>query len=781
MEEKTLNVLEFDKVLEKVEGFARAGITKEKIRALRPDTDYLDIEEELDYTDQMIKTIAKLGRLDIYGLYDFSEIISYVRKKGVLEPADLLKVGDFLRLCSYLKEYGEGVEEERIKNLFDRLLPENYIKNEIERSILSEEEIADDASGQLRSIRRKIVRKEEEVKNKLKSYVTSSRYDDTLQDKLITIRDGRYVLPVKVEKKNNLRGIVHDKSASGSTIFVEPNAVIELNNQLSDLLLEEEAEIRRILDRLSRLVEGFDQEILEDQKLVSRLDFLQAKASFALENEYTRPTLTEERIIDLKEARHPLLKGRVVPIDVKIGGSYTTLIITGPNTGGKTVSLKTVGLISAMAQAGLFIPCAEGSSLTIFDNIFVDIGDLQSIEMSLSSFSASLTNIVDILDKVDEKSMVLLDEIGSGTDPVEGSALAISILDHLTQRGILTFATTHYSELKYYAIENPKVMNASVQFNVETLSPTYKLIIGSPGKSNAFEISRRLGLKGEILSRAQEIMGEDEKNLENILGQMEEKNLALEEKNKEIDSYKRDIEIYKDRLSQKERELAEREEKILEDAQKKANQILDEANEKSQDMLKEAKKSLKANTSGLDRSLNNIRNIYKTSRKEDESENLGGKTVKGHPKTLKAGEVVYLAGLKEKAIVLEGPDQKGNIKVQMGILKMDTNIKKVVKLDEEDPSQKQVKQVYNAKKAMGISPKIDLRGQRYDEAMRNVDKYLDDALLANLDFVTIIHGKGTGALRAGINEMLKTDKRVKSFRPGNDKEGGFGVTVVSFK
>ncbi|WP_297688097.1 endonuclease MutS2 [uncultured Anaerococcus sp.] len=780
MQKKSLEVLEYPKILERLAKMARSSITKDKILKLMPSTDIDYLKDELEKTAAMAKIISRNGNIDIFGLYDFTEIIGYVRRNGILEPADLLKVLSLLRVSEYLKDYGKNIEDTYLLDIFDRISTNEFLKDEIDRSIINEEEIADNASRELLNIRRSKARKESEIKNKLNSYVTSPRYEDALQDKVVSVRDGRYVVPIKTNKRAVINGIVHDKSASGNTLFIEPAAIVELNNQYKDLELKEEAEIRRILDRLSRFTEKFDQEILENQKLIGRIDFLQAKAKFGLENDYSIPRLNDQKIINIKEARHPLLPGRVVPIDVAIGGDYTTLIITGPNTGGKTVSLKTVGLISLMAQTGLFIPAEEGSMLNVFDDIFLDIGDKQSIEMSLSTFSASLTNIVDILNKVTSNSLVLLDEIGSGTDPIEGAALAISILSHLTENEVMTFATTHYSELKYYAMENEKVMNASVEFDVETLSPTYKLEIGTPGKSNAFEISKRLGLSEKILAKAKSLLGEDTQNINKILEEIEDDKAEIEAKNRQIENYRREIQSIKDKLRNKSKELDKQKEEIIKKAEEKANQILDKANKESQAMLKEAKRSKNANTSDIDRSLNKIRNKYKDSYIANESEGLRLKKSKDIPDELKEGDMVIVEGLGQEAQVIEAPDSKGNIKLQMGILKMDSNIKNVRKIKKDKQTEKNIEKVYSVKKAMHISATLDLRGQRYDEAMRNVDKYLDDAMLAGLSQAKIIHGKGTGALIKGVSEILKTDKRVASYRFGDDKEGGYGVTIVKF-
>ena len=780
MQERTLEVLEYEKILEKVASQARSSVIKNKILNLAPMTDADEIKEELENTAQMVGVISRFGNIDLFGLYDFTSMIGYVRKRGILEPYELLQVNDLLRVSEYLKNYGKDIEEVYIKDLFSRISTNDFIKKEIERSIISEDEIADNASSELRNIRRQKARKEADIKAKLNSYISSDRYDDALQDKVVSIRDGRYVVPVKTNKKSVIGGIIHDKSSSGNTIFVEPAAIVELNNQLKDLELKEEDEIRRILDRLSRFVEKFDVEILENQKLIGRIDFLSAKAKFAINNEYTKPKITTDKIIKLNQARHPLLTGKVVPIDVTIGGDYKTLIITGPNTGGKTVSLKTVGLISLMAQTGFYISAEENSIVNVFDDIFVDIGDTQSLEMSLSTFSASLTKIVGITENASPNSLVLLDELGSGTDPSEGAALAISILDYLRKKEIMTFATTHYSELKYYAVETDGVMNASVEFDVNTLSPTYKLKIGTPGKSNAFEISRRLGLDESILKSAQNLLGEDTKNVNKILDEIEESKEEIQAKNAEIDRYKLQIQKAKRDLEEKSKEVEKQRAAIIIQAEDKANEILEKANTESQEMLKEAKKSKNANTSDIDRSLNNIRNKYKSSKIERKQKGLRIGKSDDAPEDLKLGDIVIIEGINERAEVISEPDNKGNIKLQMGILKMDSNIKNVTKIEGDSKTEKNIQKVYNAKKAMNISPTLDLRGQRYDDAMRNLDKYLDDAMLAGISKAKIIHGKGTGALINGVTENLKNDKRIADFRLGDDKEGGYGVTIVSF-
>lgn len=778
MQEESLKILEFDKILENLQNKARSNIVKEELGKIRPSTDIYFINKELDYTKDMIDTMEETGNFDIFGLYDFNDIIVYIRKKGILTPQELLKVADFLRVSEYLKEFYPKIEKESIKDLFYRLDTNEFLRKEIERSIISDDEINDNASSNLRSIRRRKDRKEEEIKQKLNYYKQSSKFDDILQDRVVTIRDGRYVVPVRSEKKQSLKGIIHDRSQSGQTIFVEPIAIVELNNDLRDLELKEQEEIRRILDRLSRLTEAFDVEILNNQDIITRIDYLQSKAKFAIENEYTMPIVNNDKIIDLKNARHPLLGENVVPINVKIGKDYTTLIITGPNTGGKTVSLKTVGLLTVMAQSGLYIPADKNSVINAFDDVFLDIGDTQSIEMSLSTFSASLTNIVKILRNASENSLILLDEIGAGTDPSEGAALAISILEYIKKRGILTFATTHYSELKYYAVEEDKVMNASVEFDVDTLSPTYKLIIGTPGKSNAFEISERLGLNLEILENAKSLMGDDDRNINKILQKIEDNRKEIESKNKEIQIYKDKLEKESKILDQKIKILEDKRDEIIKLAEQKAQKILDKAKDQSDQMLKTAKKTRNANISDIDRSLNDIRNTYKNSTKGFKKETINlNKKSKNAPTKLKKGDIVIVEGLGDKAEVISEPNENGDIVVQMGILKMNSNIKNVTKLKQESDAKKNVKKFYNMRKTMNISPTIDVRGQRVDEAINNISKYLDDAMLSGLKEVTIIHGKGTGALRKSINDFLENNRYIKSKRVGNDKEGGFGVTV----
>lgn len=778
MQEESLKILEFDKILENLQNKARSNIVKEELGKIRPSTDIYFINKELDYTKDMIDTMEETGNFDIFGLYDFNDIIVYIRKKGILTPQELLKVADFLRVSEYLKEFYPKIEKESIKDLFYRLDTNEFLRKEIERSIISDDEINDNASSNLRSIRRRKDRKEEEIKQKLNYYKQSSKFDDILQDRVVTIRDGRYVVPVRSEKKQSLKGIIHDRSQSGQTIFVEPIAIVELNNDLRDLELKEQEEIRRILDRLSRLTEAFDVEILNNQDIITRIDYLQSKAKFAIENEYTMPIVNNDKIIDLKNARHPLLGENVVPINVKIGKDYTTLIITGPNTGGKTVSLKTVGLLTVMAQSGLYIPADKNSVINVFDDVFLDIGDTQSIEMSLSTFSASLTNIVKILRNASENSLILLDEIGAGTDPSEGAALAISILEYIKKRGILTFATTHYSELKYYAVEEDKVMNASVEFDVDTLSPTYKLIIGTPGKSNAFEISERLGLNLEILENAKSLMGDDDRNINKILQKIEDNRKEIESKNKEIQIYKDKLEKESKILDQKIKILEDKRDEIIKLAEQKAQKILDKAKDQSDQMLKTAKKTRNANISDIDRSLNDIRNTYKNSTKGFKKETINlNKKSKNAPTKLKKGDIVIVEGLGDKAEVISEPNENGDIVVQMGILKMNSNIKNVTKLKQESDAKKNVKKFYNMRKTMNISPTIDVRGQKVDEAINNISKYLDDAMLSGLKEVTIIHGKGTGALRKSINDFLENNRYIKSKRVGNDKEGGFGVTV----
>lgn len=778
MQKKTLEVLEYNKILDKLKKYAKSNIVKKQISKFKPFNEKEKIQKELDNTSMMISTIKKIGHLDLFGIYDFSDILVYVEKRGILTPKDLIKISSNLRSVSYLKSMENNIEEEYIKDLFFRLHTNDFLMKEIDRSFISEEEIADNASSLLFSIRKKISKKEDEIKQKINFYTKNSKFDDVLQDKVVTVRDGRYVVPVKSGKRTSLNGIIHDRSQSGSTLFIEPTAIVELNNQINDLKIQENQEIERILDRLSRFVESFSDELRQNQNVMIILDTLQAKAEFAIQNNYTKPVISNKKIIDIKNAKHPLLTGNVVPIDVSIGKNYNTIIITGPNTGGKTVSLKTVGIIELMVQTGLFIPADENSTVFIFDDIFLDIGDKQSIELSLSTFSASLTNIVDILNNADENSLVLLDEIGAGTDPTEGAALAISILNYLLQNHILTLATTHYSELKYFAVETKNVINASVEFDIETLSPTYKLITGTPGKSNAFEISQRLGLKKEIIENAKSLISKDDKNINLILEEIESNRNEIEKKNKEIEEYKKKISQQKDFLEYEIERLDKEEKDIIKKAEEKAKKLLDDAKEKSDEMLKEAKKSKNANISEIDRTLTSIREKYKKSTKNYKNDSKLELKTNVISESIKKGDSVNILGLNQNGIVIDNPSDNGDIKVQVGIFKLNSNVKNVKKIKKQHENNFNSTTNTKIRKTMNISPTIDLRGDNLEDAIRKLDKYLDDAFLSNLSEIKIIHGKGTGVLRFGINKYLEKNKLVKEKRSGNDKEGGFGVTIV---
>lgn len=780
MQKKSLEVLDYYSILEQLKTHTRLDSVKEYIGRLKPISDISELNEQLDHLEQMIYEIENTAVFNINNIYDFSKLIIYLEKNGTLEIFQLLKVLDLLNVVSYLKSFESRVKKPFIKELLERLDENEMLQRQIDRCILSETEIADSASKELFIIRRKKEKKEKEITERINSYLNSKKYQDVLQEEVVTIREGRFVLPVKSSKKSMLRGITHDRSQTGQTLFIEPYPIVELNNELRQLELDEVAEINKIIERLSKEVAQFSKEIYNNQKVIEQFEFLRVKAEFALKNEHNRPILNNEKIIDIKNARHPLIKENCVPIDIKLGGKFNSLIITGPNAGGKTVSLKTTGLLALMAQSGFYIPSDEKSKLNVFDDIFVDIGDNQSIEMSLSTFQASMKNIVHITDNANDNSLVLIDEIAVGTDPIEGAALAISILDYLRKKSILTMATTHYSQIKYYAIEKEDVENASVEFNSETLLPTYKLILGHAGKSNAFIISKRLGLNDKILESAKEILSEDDINVNKLLSNIEEDRIKLETERMNV--------VKKEEELEKERKLFEKRLKILEDntqkiidaAKDKANKILDDSNKTAQNLLKEAKKSKNANTSNIDRTLNNIRHMHKSMKSRYEKEKTLDKKIAKPDLSLKKGDEVVILNLGENATLITNPDKDGNIKVQVGIMKMSTNINNVKKI-KTDKTRTNVKRIYNTKKRMHIKTTIDLRGQYLDEALINLEKYLDDASLSGLKEVSIIHGKGTGVLRKGINDYLKDSVYVEDFRHGDDKEGGFGVSVVRLK
>lgn len=782
MEKNTINTLEWVKIQEKLIDYCASNLGKEKASKIMPLYDKSKIEYMLRKTEDAIELIRKYSFPPLYGIHDLKSITKRLKKQAILENYEFMQIADSLRVSQSLKEYKLEYEGENIiANHIDKLYTNIRIQREIERIIVDEETIADDASRILFNIRKSIRDKEDEARAKLQSMVKSDNMN--LQDGFITMRDGRYVVPVKAGARSKVPGIAHDVSSSGQTIYIEPMAIVEINNKIRDLEIEELEEIRRILKDLSEMVFMYHEEIENNQYHLVDLDFTFAKAKYALDKGYNKPLINDKKIIDIKNAKHPLLKGEVVPIDIRIGESYKALVITGPNTGGKTVSLKTLGLTIMMAQSGLFIPADDFSKISIFNDIYTDIGDNQSIEQSLSTFSASMKNIVHILENADEDSLVLFDELGNGTDPTEGAALAMAIIDTLVKRESLIVSTTHYSELKLYAMSTEGVQNANVEFDVETLSPTYKLTIGRPGKSNAFEISKRLGLENDILRIAATYLSEENKDFEDIIASIEEDKSKLEaeikEANKEKLRYQKLIDDFnRDFDKQKQKALKE-----VEEAKLEARRILEDAKNESKDMLRLAKSKSGAQTSDIDRVYTQINEKYKDI--SSQYENKERKKIRSNEDLqLKLGETVRVISMNDLATVQTLPDNKGELIVQMGILKFNIHVSDIEKTDEDiqkEKSKTSYRKLIKDASLMNASQDIDLRGLNVEEARIEIDRFFDTSSLIGMKKVYLIHGKGTGALRTGILEYLRKSNYVKEYRIGNHDEGGAGVTVVTLK
>jgi DNA mismatch repair protein MutS2 len=792
MNNKTLKVLEYDKIIEKVSEKAESELGKEMVRGLKPERDLEKVKFMQQETREAFQMLVRKGAPPLYGIVDISRELKLAEIGSTLSPASLLKVLDMLRVSRNLKAYSKEAKEEGIANypiiqeLIDSLRVFKNIEDEIENAIISEEEISDNASPTLRNIRRQIVSKNDAIRDRLNSIINSEKYRRYLQDTIITVRDGRYVVPVKQENRKDFKGIIHDQSSSGATVFVEPMAVVELNNELRELHIKEREEIERILRELTALVKEKVEDIRNNQRILQILDYIFAKGKYALEIDGTEPLLNGDGYINIKKGRHPLLDPKVVvPIDIYLGKDFNTLVITGPNTGGKTVTLKTVGLLTLMAQSGLFIPASSNSQIAVFDKVFADIGDEQSIEQSLSTFSSHMTNIINIFKELEPNSLVLLDELGAGTDPTEGAALAMAILDTLLKMNIRTVATTHYSQLKIYALTTEGVKNASVEFDVETLSPTYRLLIGVPGKSNAFEISSRLGLPDYIIDYARSLVSKESVEFEGILKAIDEDRKMAEENRIEAEKLRAEVEKLKVEL-QKEREKArEQRDKIITEAKEEARRILRAAKEESDEIVKQIKKISeyieKDRIREIQKAQDKLRdslNQVESSLAEDILNVKSDETVKN----LKVGETVYVLSLQQMGTVLELPDEEGNVLVQVGIMKVKVHIstlKRAIKAEEEKLKTSTKRIIKD--KSSSVKNEIDLRGMTLDEALLELDKYIDDAFIAGLKQAYIIHGKGTGVLREGIRDYIKKHKHIKSYRTGNYNEGGEGVTVIELK
>ncbi|MCX7694972.1 MAG: endonuclease MutS2 [Caloramator sp.] len=786
MNEKTLRILEYNKIIDMLEKRATTEIAKKMIRDLKPSSNVHEVRERLEETKEGFEVVLKWGSLPIGVTYDLQDTLKRAKMGYTLQPIELLRVNSLLKCTRQLKEFMKDGNKEEIcpiiYEIVESLVMIKGLESEIETKIISESEISDRASEKLYSIRRAIRDKNAKVKEKLQSMLQG--YSKYLQDPIITLRGDRYVLPVKAEFKGHVPGLVHDQSASGSTLFIEPMAVVELNNEIKELMLKEKQEVERILYELSVKVAD-NADMLEHNNLnIGYIDFILAKGRFGLDLDAIVPEINQRGLINLKRARHPLIdKDVVVPIDVKLGDTYKALVITGPNTGGKTVTLKTTGLLTLMAMAGLAIPASYGSQVSVFNKVFADIGDEQSIEQSLSTFSSHMTNIVNILKEVDETSLILVDELGAGTDPTEGAALAMSILEYIFEKGAKIVATTHYSELKVFAMEKEGFENASVEFDVETLRPTYRLLIGIPGKSNAFEISKRLGLSNEIIENAKLKISKDAARFEDVIQALQNKTIQLEKEYEEIEAIKKESLEIKKQLSERKFKLDNQRENIIRKAQEEARRILQQAKFEADSIVKELVE-LKKNSEAI-----SLKQAEEARRKLKENiEELNKKSVEKKEEEFEAledvniGEKVFVTTVSQKGVVLSKPDSKGEVQVQIGIIKMNVPLNKLKRVEQD---KKEVKKsgVSNIikQKAQNISTEIDLRGQTVDEALYNLDKYLDDAYLAGLNSVRIIHGKGTGALREGIKQALRKHQYVKSMRMGDISEGSSGVTIVELK
>lgn len=792
MNKKVLHTLEYDKIIAKLVEKADSEPGKRMCNELLPQSDINVISDSQNQTKDALFRLFEYGSTNFGGNKDLGFSLKSLEVGSTLSISELLKIAAFLENVGRIKAYGrnEKAEESQdsLTELFNCLTPLSPISNEIRRCILSEDEIADDASTELKRIRRSMNLTNEKIRNQLTSMLNGS-YRAYLQDAVITMRDNRYCIPVKAEYKSQVSGMVHDQSSTGSTFFIEPAAIVELNNQLKELSLAEVKEIERILAELSLQVSNHTTEIAANQKLMTELDFIFAKAKLAMEQNANMPIFNNEHYIHIRKGRHPLLdKKKVVPIDIELGKKFDLLVITGPNTGGKTVSLKTVGLFTLMGQAGLHIPALDRSELSIFEEVYADIGDEQSIEQSLSTFSSHMTSIVSILASADENSLCLFDELGAGTDPTEGAALAIAILNELHGKGIRTMATTHYSELKLYALSTPFVENACCEFDVESLRPTYRLLIGIPGKSNAFAISSKLGLPDNIIKAAKEQISKEDESFEDVIADLENSRITIEKERREIEEYKDRIKTLEQQLKAKNERLDNARDKILKEANEKARAILQEAKEVADETIRDFNKI----NAGTD-----IKELEKKRQKlrdqiEEKNARLALKlppnSVKKtlDPTKLKKGDMVRIISMGLKGTVSSLPDSKGNLFVQCGIIRSSVNINDLAPVQDEDAvTQNKPQRNTNGKmkmsKSLTISTEINLLGKTCDEAVSALDKYLDDAYLAHLPSVRVVHGKGTGALRNAVHSHLKRLKYVKEYRLGEFGEGDAGVTIVTFK
>ena len=788
MNQKTLTKLEYDKIIGLLEEEASSFRGRQLCRRLKPMTDLNKINTFQEQTAAAFTRIIRKGRFSFGDAAPIEESMKRLEIGGALSISELLRICRLLKNAARAKSYGRHDTQEDaadcLDDYFDLLEPLSPLSNEIDRCIISEEEIADDASSELKRIRRNMSTINDRVHVTLSGLVNGS-WRSYLQDPIITMRGDRYCLPVKAEYRGQVQGLIHDQSSTGSTLFIEPMAVVKLNNDLKELYAKEQEEIQAILADLSSQAASYVEEIRQDYRAMTDLDFIFARGALALSMQASRPVFNQEGRIRIREGRHPLLDPRtVVPITVSLGEDFTLLIITGPNTGGKTVSLKTVGLFTLMGQAGLHIPAGDRSELAVFYQVYADIGDEQSIEQSLSTFSSHMTNIVSFLKKVDEQSLVLFDELGAGTDPTEGAALAIAILSYLHKRGIRTMATTHYSELKVYALSTEGVENACCEFDVESLRPTYRLLIGIPGKSNAFAISGKLGLPEFIIKDARKRLSEQDISFEDLLTDLETSRRTIEQERAEIQAYRKETEALKAQAQQRQEKLEEQRNRIIREANEKANAILREAKEVADETIRNFHKFGKENISAaeMEKERERLRQKIKTTQ-ADAAVKAAKQKKKYKASDFKLGESVKVLSMNLTGTIHSLPDSKGNVTVQMGILRSQVNISDLEIIEEPVPYaakkfSRTSKSSMKMGKSLSVSPEINLLGKTVDEAVAELDKYLDDALLSHLNTVRVVHGKGTGALRKGIHEYLRRQKHVKSYRLAEFGEGDAGVTIV---
>lgn len=792
MNQKVLKTLEYNKIIALLEEKADSEPGKKLCRELTPSIDLEEIRKNQTLTADALNRLFKLGGTSFGNNTDLGFSIKSLEIGSTLSIEELMKIAALLDNVSRIKAYGrkerEDTPDDSLTEYFEGLTPLTQVANEINRCILSADEIADDASPKLKGIRRSMIQTNEKIRSQLNSMLAGS-YRTYLQDAVITMRDNRYCIPVKAEYKGQVNGMIHDQSATGSTYFIEPAAVVELNNKIRELELEEKEEIAVILASLSAMAGEHTKELAINQRLMTQLDFIFAKAELAMDMNATAPIFNNDRYINIRKGRHPLLdRKKVVPIDIHLGRDFDLLIITGPNTGGKTVSLKTVGLFALMGQAGLHIPALDRSELSVFKEIYADIGDEQSIEQSLSTFSSHMKSIVHILKHADADSLCLFDELGAGTDPTEGAALAIAILNFLHDRGIRTMATTHYSELKVYALSTAFVENACCEFSVETLQPTYRLLIGIPGKSNAFAISSRLGLSDEIIDAAREQIGSKDKSFEDVISDLEQSRVTIEREQLEIAKYKEHIRTLKEQLQQKNEKIDQARDRILREANEKARELLQEAKELADETIRDFNKAgAGTDIRELEKKRQKIRD--KIGEKNEKLSVNGGRRESEKkapdPKKLRKGDGVKILSMGLKGTVSTLPDARGNLFVQCGIMRTQTNVRDLILLEEPSVSAPSLQRSGAGKirtsKTLSISTEINLLGKTVDEALPVLDKYLDDAYLAHLPSVRVVHGKGTGALRSAVHNHLKRLKYVQEFRLGEYGEGDAGVTIVTFR